>query len=72
MQASASNYVTSSYCYGDTFAITSYSTDASTIVTFDAANAMITIASPTNRTMFIKPYTIVLTHTPWYGYAAST
>ena len=71
MQASASNYVTSSYCYGDTFSMT-YSTDASTIVTFDAANAMITIASPTNRTMFIKTYTIVLTQTPWYGDAAIT
>ena len=49
-----------------------YSTDASTIVTFDSANAMITIASPTNRTMFIKAYTIVLTQTPWYGDAAIT
>ena len=48
MQASNSNYVTNTYCYGDTFAITSYSIYASDIVTLDDANGLITIASPTN------------------------
>ena len=72
MQASNSNYVTNTYCYGDTFAITYPNTDASDIVTLDDANGKITIASPTNQNKYIKSYTIVLTQTPWYGSAVST